>query len=90
MESNNQRSKRVRELPELAVTESRGGVLVRVRCFEVCSPEPARYEILLEGHGQYAIADVRHDQRDQLSARIDAAVDGFVGAVHLRAGLFPS
>jgi hypothetical protein len=83
-----------RELPELSATETREGVLVRVRCVEIVGTAGAagragspRYEIYMDARGFSAIADVRADERARLEARIDEFVGAFVDSVLLRATL---
>jgi hypothetical protein len=83
-----------KELPEFSSSETRDGVLVRVRCVEISRPadpqsersRSPRYEIYIEARGLSAIADVPAEDHAMLSSRVDEVVSAFVDSIRLRAG----
>ena len=84
----NQRSSTgLREIPDLARTQTHDGILVRARCFAVTEEsETTRFEIVVEGHGQCAVVNVASEV--ELAPRLDEAMIGFAAAARVRAGVF--
>jgi hypothetical protein len=74
--------RRVSELSEYTSTRTIDGVFVRSRCYAVNDGGKIRYEVMLDGHGQYAVVDVA--RRADIVPRIEQAVVGFAMAARVR------
>jgi hypothetical protein len=73
-----------RELAEYGRTFNQDGMFVRGRCFAARRGDELRYEILIDGFGQYAVVDVM--QKHEIPSRMEQAMEGFAAAAMLRGG----
>jgi hypothetical protein len=72
-----------KELHELSRTyNTPEGLMVRARCYALRRNRRVRFEILVDGFGQYAIVDVT-DRKD-LALRMSEAMDAFAASARLR------
>ncbi len=70
------------ELTEYTRIYSVRDVYIRARCYAVPSGATRRYEILVDGFGQYAVIDVPHIA--DVPRRIEQALDAFATSAELR------
>ena len=73
-----------KELGEYSHTYSFENVFIRGRCFAVTRDGATRYEILVDGYGQYAVVDV--PRLDDVQRRMQEAMEAFQASVELRGG----
>ena len=71
-----------REMGELAQHRVIDGVFVRARCFAIRRERGPRYEVLLDGAGQYAATDAR--SIEEARRLIPHAMEAFAAACALR------
>ena len=72
-----------RELHELSRTyDTVDGLRVRARCYSLGRAGRLRFEILVDGFGQYAVVDVA--EYAALAPRVAEAMDAFAAAARLR------